>query len=316
MKLFAIPVTKRHTLIYAHRLTTPDPKTLKTWEVWHDKVTGKAAKMWIEWGKDKNSTWNWKHRTVTIGNKILDNIPYTEYSLRTIPARPRNPSSTPTSILYPPALLKPHHISPLATSTLLSLLPYHRKWMWLNVVLSPLTVPFALLPVIPNIPFFVMAFRAWSHWKAMVGGKHLRALVENGELKPTPVKELEEYYKEVPKEPLPDKFWETSNGVNEDLEIILDEARIPELSDTLGCPEIAPELYRMITQLRKERDRKIVEIKGTNADKGVITEIKEEVDKRVANGENKTEAVVDEVAEKHFSSGMEKAEKEKKEKQL
>ncbi|KAI9612583.1 hypothetical protein H4Q26_007740 [Puccinia striiformis f. sp. tritici PST-130] len=34
--------------------------------------------------------------------------------------------------------------------------PYHQKWMKLNLFLSPLTIPCAIIPLIPNLPFFYM----------------------------------------------------------------------------------------------------------------------------------------------------------------
>jgi hypothetical protein len=40
----------------------------------------------------------------------------------------------------------------------------------------PIVVPFALVPVIPNLPFFYLAYRAFCHWKALLGAKHLEWL--------------------------------------------------------------------------------------------------------------------------------------------
>ena len=35
--------------------------------------------------------------------------------------------------------------------------------MWF--LASPLTIPFGLIPIMPNFAFFFVAWRAWSHWK-------------------------------------------------------------------------------------------------------------------------------------------------------
>lgn len=58
----------------------------------------------------------------------------------------------------------------------------------------PLSAPFILVPVIPNIPFFYLVFRAYSHWKALSGSKHLEFILQNKLLKSVPSSELDEVY--------------------------------------------------------------------------------------------------------------------------
>jgi hypothetical protein len=41
----------------------------------------------------------------------------------------------------------------------------HRSKLIWSVVIMPFTAPFMLIPVIPNLPFFYVLYRAWSHWK-------------------------------------------------------------------------------------------------------------------------------------------------------
>lgn len=43
----------------------------------------------------------------------------------------------------------------------------HRKRLVWSLIGLPISVPFALVPVIPNLPFFYLAYRAFSHWKGM-----------------------------------------------------------------------------------------------------------------------------------------------------
>src|ERR1700712_2230057 len=47
---------------------------------------------------------------------------------------------------------------------------------------------------IPNIPGFYLLFRAWSHWKALYGAKHLEFLIQNNLVKTTPSPILDELY--------------------------------------------------------------------------------------------------------------------------
>lgn len=58
--------------------------------------------------------------------------------------------------VYPPSLEQPDELISTFRKSLAHREPYHRKWMKLNLYLSPLTLPFALVPVIPNLPFFYM----------------------------------------------------------------------------------------------------------------------------------------------------------------
>lgn len=58
--------------------------------------------------------------------------------------------------VYPASLEQPDALVRSFRTSLAQREPYHRKWMKLNLYLSPLTLPFALIPVIPNLPFFYM----------------------------------------------------------------------------------------------------------------------------------------------------------------
>jgi hypothetical protein len=47
---------------------------------------------------------------------------------------------------------------------------------------------------IPNLPFFYLLYRAYSHWKALTGSKHLEFLLNNRPPTPNPSWELDEVY--------------------------------------------------------------------------------------------------------------------------
>ena len=47
---------------------------------------------------------------------------------------------------------------------------------------------------IPNLPFFYLVYRSWSHWKAYSGSKHLEFLLQNNLPTPNPSWELDEVY--------------------------------------------------------------------------------------------------------------------------
>jgi len=47
---------------------------------------------------------------------------------------------------------------------------------------------------IPNLPFFYLVYRTWSHWKAFSGSKYLEFLLANNLPTPKPSWELDEVY--------------------------------------------------------------------------------------------------------------------------
>uniref|UniRef100_A0A0E0JVM7 Uncharacterized protein n=1 Tax=Oryza punctata TaxID=4537 RepID=A0A0E0JVM7_ORYPU len=54
----------------------------------------------------------------------------------------------------------------------------HRKFLYGSVCLLPVTSVFMVLPL-PNIPFFWVLFRAYSHWRALQGSERLQLLVSD-----------------------------------------------------------------------------------------------------------------------------------------
>jgi hypothetical protein len=61
-------------------------------------------------------------------------------------------------------------------------IPYHKKLMTRSLLLTPLMLPFGLLPVVPNFPFLIAAWRAFSHYRAWRGAEWLLKLVEAGRM--------------------------------------------------------------------------------------------------------------------------------------
>lgn len=59
-------------------------------------------------------------------------------------------------------------------------IPYHKSLLIRSLILLPITLPVAALPVIPNLPGFYVAFRAYSHWKALQGARFLDNAIKQG----------------------------------------------------------------------------------------------------------------------------------------
>ena len=61
-----------------------------------------------------------------------------------------------------------------------------------SLLLTPLMLPFGLLPVVPNFPFLIAAWRAFSHYRAWRGAEWLLKLVEGGRMEVKVDKGLDE----------------------------------------------------------------------------------------------------------------------------
>lgn len=121
-------------------------------------------------------------------------------------------------------------------------------------------------PVIPNLPFFYLLYRAWSHWRALAGGRHLKFLLANSLVEPTPSPLLASIYPpaahslssasslkpEVPKE-------ETIPPPGQEV-MMLSQAHGREMYTALQIPELEVELERAIwqveTALQKQKEER------------------------------------------------------------
>ena len=59
---------------------------------------------------------------------------------------------------------------------------------------TPLTFPFAIIPIIPNFPLFYVLWRAWSHYKAWRGALYLDQLLQRGMIVEQKSEELDKIY--------------------------------------------------------------------------------------------------------------------------
>ena len=55
-----------------------------------------------------------------------------------------------------------------------------------SIIKTPWSLSNTLSYSVPNIPFFYLVYRAWSHWRAIQGGRHLQFLLKANLLAPTP----------------------------------------------------------------------------------------------------------------------------------
>ncbi|RXW14252.1 hypothetical protein EST38_g11602 [Candolleomyces aberdarensis] len=191
-------------------------------------VQAKAAETWAGFGKAEGG---WKLYVFRTGERIVDRMEFEELALKSIDpslgptiTHPRSsemdseqkeqrleekggagsgPSVVRIPLVYPPSALT----SELAVSELRMYvqhrIPVHRKGFYLWMFIAPLTAPFMIIPVIPNIPFFFCVWRSWSHYRAYRASQYLETLLDKGAIVPESSEELDAVYANFASPPSP-----------------------------------------------------------------------------------------------------------------
>ncbi|KAL9094233.1 MAG: hypothetical protein Q9165_003373 [Trypethelium subeluteriae] len=199
MRLFLLPISTRRTLIYCERV---EPKiSADSKPPLLDRVTQKVSQTWADWEKSEEKGINaWKKTVTRYGNAAFKRIPYEEWGLKSVPPlsskwkeviRKDNPK---IEVLFPGLFLKEQEVPDMLKKLALERQALHRQRMIWSAIGAPLTLPFALVPIIPNIPGFYLLFRAWSHYRAFYGARHLQTLLEHNCAVPRQSSTLDELY--------------------------------------------------------------------------------------------------------------------------
>lgn len=192
MRLILIPISTRRTLIYGQRLnliTTPHPSKA-------DKASARAAKLWLQWETGNRS---WQRRFTEYGNKLFSRIPFEEWGLKSIPPlsarrHQQEIAGKKVDVLYPASIIGEKDLPQILHKLATERSGLHRKRAIWSLVGMPISAPLGLVPLIPNIPFFYLAYRAFSHWKALAGATHLKFLVDCGLYNPVKSSALDKIY--------------------------------------------------------------------------------------------------------------------------
>ncbi|KAF3672533.1 putative protein STRUBBELIG-RECEPTOR FAMILY 7-like [Capsicum annuum] len=134
------------------------------------KSGSKAARVYYAVAKDTET--NRTIADVRLGLRLLSRVKPSEIFLKSIPKE-----VTRVDITYPSSLngrlvrRRLRHIAMRGSII-------HKKYFYGSVTLLPLTSFFMVLPL-PNIPFFWVLFRTYSHWRALQGSENLLQLVTN-----------------------------------------------------------------------------------------------------------------------------------------
>lgn len=226
-----------------------------------DRITDKAAQTWTQWEEaDKG----WKTHIVSWGNRVQQRIPYEEWGLKSIPSLSsqrridESHGTTRVDVLFPGNAIKEEKLIPMLHQLSKERQELHRRRMWWSFIAAPLTAPIALIPIIPNIPFFYLVYRGWSHWRALNGSKHLQFLVEKNLLNPIShpglvelyakrvSRTLEETQREIPAAEM------VENVEKSDDRVLLRTKDAKKLATILDAPGLALEAERAVIQVSEQ----------------------------------------------------------------
>lgn len=146
---------------------------------------------------------------------------------------------------------------------------------------------------IPNIPFFYLAYRGWSHYRglwrlivpsfstvtnldpfsALNGSRHLQFLLEKNLLNPTSLPELEQLYAKRASRVLDDTPIDTPpSEMVEDIEqsddrVLLKMSDAKKIASILDAPELALEAERAIVQVTEQLETQKMKEKEAQSEK-------------------------------------------------
>lgn len=219
--LIAIPITNKESFIYykSHKdninkddnggndntVTTSDVNDLnKKIKLMIQKSETKLNKLWTNFKNSKNSI---NVYIMKIINKFLNNIPWEENVLKSFSdlklsidinnnkdkdtEKINTKDSNKILNLYYPSELTNQYLlkSQLIKNSNLGK-DYHLKYLIISILSLPLTIPFILVPILPNIPGFYLLYRSYCHYKAYKGSKILNNLLKNDKLNNNDNKEI------------------------------------------------------------------------------------------------------------------------------
>ncbi|KAL2754601.1 hypothetical protein ACRALDRAFT_2043544 [Sodiomyces alcalophilus JCM 7366] len=252
MRLFLLPLTTSRTLLYCQRVHVTTAKLSLA-----DKVTNRTARLWADWESREKG---WQRTVVNYGNHLLRRIPYQEWGLKSVPplsARRRYEElqGERVDVVFPGSIIPRGSVETVLAKLATERAAFHKNRLVWCFVGMPITIPFILVPVIPNFPFFYLAYRAWSHWRAIAGGAHLEFLRKNKLVDLSPSHLLDSIYSPLTNKPHKQTLSPAqhpnpasgSPGVEE--KVLLSNDDGVRIAETLDLPELKVEMERAIWQV-------------------------------------------------------------------
>lgn len=209
MLLYAIPLTNKRCFIYCKH--TNEIFVNGALPLEHKLIN----KFLTVWNKFRASQVSVNRKIVAFLQRHIDEIPYMETSLLSIPSQKnmrRFRTDTQEYITdaqtegldasqldhfnfyYPDKLTDPVKILDDLKPEITLQYESHKKLIYRDILLMPLTIPVALVPLVPNVPGFYLLYRVYCHMKVMASVKHFVVLMKGNHLDMVPVRAVDELY--------------------------------------------------------------------------------------------------------------------------
>ncbi|KAF6754903.1 mitochondrial K+-H+ exchange-related-domain-containing protein, partial [Ephemerocybe angulata] len=175
-------------------------------------VQNKAASTWASFGKAEGG---WKLKTFQAGERMVDRMDFEELALKSIDPSLgpsiKHPASNELDsdrrekdaqeriqipLHYPPSVLTPELAVAELRKYVEHRIPVHRKGFYTWLIIAPLTAPFMIIPIIPNLPFFFCVWRSWSHYQAYQSSQYLKTLLDTNAIVPESSEVLDAIYRQ------------------------------------------------------------------------------------------------------------------------
>ncbi|KAK6460727.1 mitochondrial K+-H+ exchange-related-domain-containing protein [Scheffersomyces coipomensis] len=305
--VISIPITSSRSYIYCnHKPTILDGSQLQRFPLvtkLETRLIGIASKGWQKLASSKF----WVNKRIyEFANQVLKRVPYQENCLKSFPSKRamireineesleevnrklnndsgnHHPNIIQTDVdefkipldqlksipLYHPSFQNPSIILNQLYNFRDKEKSKHRKYAILCAIGIPISLPFALIPVVPNIPGFYLAYRLYCHVKALTGVNHLDYLLEGsetaligeedegdtGELLADPKTVADTRHISFKSISQIDKYYDNptminSNSISEDEEkVIINEDIITRLCNDLELDHLKEDLLRALSQ--------------------------------------------------------------------
>jgi len=228
-----------------------------------DKATSRASNLWAGWEKKESG---WQRKVVDLGNKAFKRIPYEEWGLKSIPPLSTRRgaeeigSKKRVEVLFPSTILPQDSVVEVLKTLATERQKLHKTRLIYSIAGLPIAAPFGLIPLIPNLPFFYLCFRAYSHWKALKGSQHIEFLLNKQLITKQPSKILDQVYARqmFPKSKSSSRTKPKSvSSKSSNIErMLLQESDGSRIASLLHIPELQLELERAVWQVERDLQAK------------------------------------------------------------
>lgn len=186
----AIPVTSQRSYIYCNHQPSTLSRTAIKKVPWIVKIDAKLAGLAHKgWNKIKDSPNYVNVRITRLVYRLLNTISYHEHCITLFPSksamfRELQEGSSADSEAPPLRKIPVYVLSAQLHASVhaqLEELQQRQALHWKNALICavgiPLSLPFALVPIVPNVPGIYLSYRLYCNVKALIGTKHLEYLL-------------------------------------------------------------------------------------------------------------------------------------------